>query len=66
MVDKYLSEKGKELFASVKTPRGSRGYRSRLLDEWYITCVMRRHDGVFAFVRRDEGNKIFVRYIKLW
>ncbi len=65
MMDKYLSEKGKELFASVKIPRGARRYRSRLLDGWYITCVMRRYDGVFAFIRKDEGNKIFVRYIGL-
>ncbi len=58
MVDKYLSKKG-------KTPNATRGYRSRFLDEWYITCVIRRHNGVFAFIRKDEGNKIFVRYIKL-
>ena len=32
---------------------------------WRITSILYRHDGVFAFLRKDEGNKITMKYVRL-
>ena len=32
---------------------------------WRITSIINRYDGLFAFLRRDEGNKVVMKYIRL-
>jgi hypothetical protein len=32
---------------------------------WKVSTVLLRHDGVFLFLRRDEGNRIIMREVLL-
>lgn len=32
---------------------------------WEVSTVLLRHDGVFLFLRRDEGTRIFLREVLL-
>lgn len=32
---------------------------------WELASIHRRHDGIFAFLKRVDGNKIIIKYVRL-
>ena len=42
-----------------------RGLLEGIFMIWTLASIHRRHDGVFAFLKRVEGKRIIIKYVRL-